>query len=162
MKRSDCASCCSLYRDAKKFRESVFSASNVSDCDRENVDGVFVDFVNTSCCEVDNEQDFGESDDSGENEDDLGENEDEELNEMESSFEEDGEFTEEESLENRVAAIAIKHRLSGAAVRSITNLLISFGHKIYKDRRTILKTPRTKLGSTSFKHFGLIEGLDRK
>ncbi|EFX74903.1 hypothetical protein DAPPUDRAFT_251219 [Daphnia pulex] len=107
MKRSDCAT------------------SNVIDCDRENVDAVFVDFVNTSCFE-DNEQDYGESDDSGENEDDsgenedgLGENEDEELSEMESSFEEDGKFTEqEESLENRVAAIAIKHRLSGAAFRS--------------------------------------------
>ncbi|KAK4004192.1 hypothetical protein OUZ56_005934 [Daphnia magna] len=48
--------------------------SNVSDCDRENVDAVFVDFVNTSCCEVDNEQDYGESDDSGENEDDSGDN----------------------------------------------------------------------------------------
>jgi hypothetical protein len=49
--------------------------------------------------------------------------------------EEDGEFTEEEKiLENRVAAIAIKHHLSGAAVRSITNLLISLGHKNYKDR----------------------------
>ncbi|KZS05516.1 Uncharacterized protein APZ42_031276 [Daphnia magna] len=93
-----------------------------------------------------NEQDYGESDDSGENEDDSGDNEDGELSEMESSFEEDGEFTdEEESLENRVAAIAIKHRLSAAA-----------------DRRTILKTPRTKLCSTSFKHFGLIKGLDRK
>ncbi|KZS05407.1 Uncharacterized protein APZ42_031402 [Daphnia magna] len=157
-------------KDAKKFRESLFSASNVIECDRENVDAVFVDFVNTSCFEVDNEQDYGESDDSGENEDNSGENEDnsgenedEELSEMESSFEEDGEFSEEEeSLENRVAAIAIKHRLSGAAVRSITNLLISLGHKIYKDRRTILKTPRTKLGSTSFKHFGLIKGLDRK
>jgi hypothetical protein len=77
--------------------------------------------------------------------------------------EEDGEFTEEEEiLENRVAAIAIKHHLSGAAVRSITNLLISLGHKNYKDRRTILKTPRTKLGSSYFKHFGLIKGLGRK
>ncbi|EFX71984.1 hypothetical protein DAPPUDRAFT_111184 [Daphnia pulex] len=153
--------------DEKFFQKHISNwlngTSNVSDCDRENVNAVFVDFVNTSCCEVDNEQDYGKSDDSGENEDDLGENEDDELSEMESSFEDCGEFTEEEeSLENRVAAIAIKHRLSGAVVRSITNLLINLGNKIYKDRRTILKTPRTKLGSTSFKHFGLIEGLDRK
>ena len=120
MKRSECSSRNSLYRDATKFRESLFSASNRSNYDSESVDAVFVDFVNTSCCEinkssceVDNEQDYSESDDSGENEDD-------ELSEIESSFEEnDDPVDKEESLENRVAAIAIKHRLSGAAVRSL-------------------------------------------
>ena len=40
MKRPDCASRCTLNMDAKKFRESLFSASNVSNSDRENVDAV--------------------------------------------------------------------------------------------------------------------------
>jgi hypothetical protein len=83
--------------------------------------------------------------------------------ELETSFDYNDETDDqEESLENRLASIAIKHHLSGAALRSITDLLISLGHKIHKDRRTILKTPREKLDSNSFQHFGLMNGLNRK
>ena len=159
MKRSDCASRQSIYRDAKKLRESFFFNSNATpscNIESERVDYQLVDLVKL-CSKLDFSVDFDEDlelDDSKSfDSQELVVNDSCEF-ELETSFNYTSETDDqEESLENRLASITIKHHPSGAAVRSITDLLISLGHKIHKDRRTILKTPRKKLDSNSFQHF---------
>ena len=65
-------------------------------------------------------------------------------------------------LSEELAAIAIRHNLTRAAVNDFSKLLISLGHVVPKDARTILKTPRKKIKSKTFVHLGLIKNLIRK
>ncbi|EFX67037.1 hypothetical protein DAPPUDRAFT_115799 [Daphnia pulex] len=64
-----------------------------------------------------------------------------------------------ESVEDRFGAIVTKHRLTRSAIKDFANFLVSLGHNIHTDARTIFKTPRTKINSDSFQHFGLIKEL---
>ena len=57
-------------------------------------------------------------------------------------------------LSEELAAIAIRHNLTRAAVNDFSKLLISLGHVVPKDERTILKTPRKKIKSKTFVHWG--------
>ena len=69
---------------------------------------------------------------------------------------------DEVPLNNRLAALAVKHNMSREAVGDLSELLRSLGHNVSKDARTILKTPRKKLQSDCFVHLGLIKNLMRK
>ena len=71
-------------------------------------------------------------------------------------------FEGTQSVEERFGAIVTKHRLTRSAIKDLANLLVSLGHNIHIDARTICKTPLAKLDTDSFKHFGLIKGLDLK
>lgn len=68
-------------------------------------------------------------------------------------------FEGTQSVEERFGAIVTKHRLTRSAIKDLANLLVSLGHNIHIDARTICKTPRVKLDTDSFKHFGFIKGL---
>ncbi len=69
------------------------------------------------------------------------------------------ETNDQMTQEDRFGAIVTKHRLKRSAIKDLANLLVSVGHNIHTDARTICKTPRTKINSDSFQHFGLIKGL---
>jgi hypothetical protein len=59
-----------------------------------------------------------------------------------------------QSVEDRFEAIVTKHRLTRSAVKDLAiNLLVSLGHNIHTEARTICKTPRTNINSDSFQHF---------
>ncbi len=67
----------------------------------------------------------------------------------------------EESLNNKVAKLAIKHRLKHTAINDVLGLLRELGHDVHKDARTVLGTTKDT-SDDNFEHFGLIEGLARK
>ena len=69
---------------------------------------------------------------------------------------------DEVPLNNRLAALAVKHNMSREAVGDLSEFLRSLGHNVSKDARTIFKTPRKKLQSDCFVHLGLIKNLMRK
>ena len=75
-------------------------------------------------------------------------------------------FEATQSVEERFGAIITKHRLTRTAIllarQDLASVLVSLGHNIHIDARTICKTPLAKLDTDSFKHFGLIKGLDLK
>ena len=67
----------------------------------------------------------------------------------------------EDSLENKIARLAIKHRLTHVAVNDFLQLFQDLGHDVHKDARTILGTTRD-VSDTNFEHFGLVRGLVKK
>jgi hypothetical protein len=75
-------------------------------------------------------------------------------------------FEATQSVEERFGAIITKHRLTRSAIllarQDLASVLVSLGHNIHIDARTICKTPRAKLDTDLFKHFGIIKGLDLK
>ena len=68
---------------------------------------------------------------------------------------------EEFNLSQKVASLAIKHRLTHSATNAILELLLDIGCEVPKDARTILGTTRSK-SDEHFEHFGLIRGIVRK
>jgi hypothetical protein len=67
----------------------------------------------------------------------------------------------ENSLAQKVACIAMKHRLTHSATNDFLGLLRELGHDIKKDARTILGTTRHHCNE-NFEHFGLIHGIIKK
>ena len=63
----------------------------------------------------------------------------------------------EQNVEERFGAIVTKHRLTRSAIKDLANLLVSLGHNIHIDARTICKTSCVKLDTDSFKHLRLTE-----
>ena len=67
----------------------------------------------------------------------------------------------EDTLNNKIARIAIKHRLTHSSVNDILRLFRDIGHDVNLDARTILRTPQEACDE-SFEHFGLIRGIAKK
>ncbi len=65
------------------------------------------------------------------------------------------------TLAEKIARLALTHRLTHAAINALLALFSSLGHGLPKDARTILGTTRSK-SNENFEHFGLIRGIVRK
>ena len=80
-----------------------------------------------------------------------------------SSDTEDGaELLVKRNNSDKLARCAIEYGLNVTQVNGVSKLLSDFGISVFKDARTIMKTPTSKLNDENLVHFGLADGLFRK
>ena len=70
--------------------------------------------------------------------------------------------TKENIIESPLGAIFLLYKLPRECVRDVAILIRDIGHDIHVDRRTILKTPRSKPQFQNFHHFGIRPSMLRR